>query len=258
MFAHVRDETLGRTNMKETQTTILLLLSVLVSSVGVRGSQQPNPGAGTGAIHDYLNQTASAILALKSARFVVKREGAPVFLNEKKKITFIAAACAYSAPDRVSCNVKVSLKNGNIVKVKRVWVPEGAFETNPMTQELGKAPPESKFNPVLLFAAAGIPEVLRTGFQNGQVVGREKIQNLDTIHLKGEVSGDKLNPLAGSTLKPELAYPVDLWIDEQSANPARIHITESGGNGWLIEISGANEPVHIPPPKRPSSPSSKP
>jgi len=242
--------------MKETQT-ILLLLCVLVSSVGVRGSQQPNPGAGTGAIQDYLNRTADAILALKSARFTLKREGAPVFLDEKKKITFAAAACAYSAPDRVSCNVKVQLKNGTIVKVKRVWVPEGAFQTNPMTQELGRSPADS-FNPVALFAATGIPEVLRTGFQNGQVVGREKIQNRDTIHLKGEVSGEKLNPLTGSTLKPERAYQVDLWIDEKSATPARIHVTESEGNGWLVELFGANEPVHIPPPKRPRSPSSKP
>ena len=238
--------------MKETQT-ILLLLWVLVSSVGVRGSQQPNPGGGTGAIQDYLNQTASAILALKSARFTLKREGAPVLLNEKKRITFIAAACAYSAPDRVSCNVKVSLKDGTIVKVKRVWVPEGAFQTNPMTQEMGKSPADA-FNPVLLFAATGIPEVLRTGFQNGQVVAREKIQNLDAIHLKGEVSGDKLNPLTGSTLKPDRAYPVDLWIDEKSANPVRIHVTESEGNGWLVDLFGANEPVHIPPPH----PSSKP
>jgi hypothetical protein len=238
--------------MKKAQT-ILLLLWVLVSSVGVRGSQQPNPGGGTGAIQDYLNQTANAILALKSARFTLKREGAPVLLSEKKRITFIAAACAYSAPDRVSCNVKVSLKNGTIVKVKHVWVPEGAFQTNPMTQEMGKSPADA-FNPVALFAATGIPEVLRTGFQNGQVVGREKLQNRDVIHLKGEVSGEKLNPLTGSTLKPERAYPVDLWIDEQSANPSRIHVTESEGNGWLVELFGANEPVHIPPPHSSSKP----
>jgi hypothetical protein len=242
--------------MKATQT-ILLLLWVLVSSVGVRGSQQPNPGAVTVAVQDYLNQTATAILALKSARFVLTREGAPVFLDEKKKITFTSATCAYSAPDRVSCNVKVTLKNGTIVKVKRVWVPEGAFQSNPVTQEVAKSPADS-FNPVLLFAATGIPEVLRTGFQNAQVVGRERIQNRDAIHLKGEVSGEKLNPLAGSTLKPELAYPVDLWIDEMSANPERIHVTESARDGWLIELSGANEPVHIPSPHRPSSPSSKP
>ena len=238
--------------LQQTQT-ILLLLCVLVSSVGVRGSQQPNQGGDTGAIQDYLNQTADAILALKSAQFTLKREGAPVLLSEKKKITFTSAACAYSAPDRVFCNVKVQLKNGSIVKVKRVWVPEGAFQTNPMTQEMGKSPADA-FNPVALFAATGIPEVLRTSFQSGQVVGREKIQNQDAIHLKGDVSGEKLNPLTGSTLKPERAYPVDLWIDEQSANPSRIHVTESEGNGWLVELSGANEPVHIPPPHSSSKP----
>jgi hypothetical protein len=236
---------------------MLLLLWVLVSSVGLRGAQQPNPGAVTGAIQDYLNQTANAILALKTARFTLKREGAPVFLSEKKKITFTTATCAYSAPNRVLCNVKVSLKDGTIVKVKHVWVPEGAFQTNPVTQELAKSPADA-FNPVHLFAANGIPEVLRTGFQNGQVVGREKIQNRDAIHLRGEVSGEKLNPLAGSTLKPERAYPVDLWIDETSANPMRIHVSESEGNGWLIELFGANEPVQIPSPKRSPSPSSKP
>src|SRR5215471_17402347 len=150
----------GMQPLRQTQT-ILLLLWVLVSSVGVRGSQQPNTTGVTGAIQDYLNQTATAILALKSARFVLKREGAPIVLDEKKKITFTSAACAYSAPDRVSCNVKVSLKDGTIVKVKRVWVPEGAFQSNPLTQELGKSPADS-FNPVQLFAATGIPEVLRT------------------------------------------------------------------------------------------------
>jgi hypothetical protein len=213
---------------------------------------------GTGAIQDYLNQTADAIHALKSARFVLTHEGAPVVLNQKKGATFKAAACTYSAPDRVSCKVKVSLKDGSVVKLTRVWVPEGTFQTNPMTQQFGKAPADSYFNPVLLFAEAGIPEVLRRDFQNGQVVGRERIQARDTTHLKGEVSGEKLKPLAGSTLEPQLAYPIDLWIDEKSANPVQIHITESKGNGWLIQILGTDEPIHIPSPQLPSSHSAKP
>ena len=33
-------------------------------------------------------------------------------------------------------------------------------------------------------------------------------------------------------------YPVDLWIDEKSANPVQIHVTEPEGNGWLIELFG--------------------
>jgi len=65
------------------------------------------------------------------------------------------------------------------------------------------------------------------------------------------VSGERLNPLVGSTLKPEATYPVDLWIEEKSATPLQLHVTEPAGNGWLIELSGPNEPVNVPTPQPP-------
>jgi hypothetical protein len=243
--------------MREAKTT-LVLLCLLISSVWVTGSQQLNPGAGRDAIQSSLNRTADAILALKSARFSLKREGPPAFLDEKNGITFTAADCGYSAPDRVSCDVKVALKNGTIVQLTRVWVPEGVFQSNPLTRQYGKVPAaDSNFNGVLLFTRRGIPDVLRTAVQKTQVVGREKIQNADVLHLKGEVSGEKLSPLLGSTLNAA-TYPVDLWIDEKSANPARLHVTEPEGKGWLIEIFGIGDAIDIPTPQLPPSPASKP
>jgi hypothetical protein len=224
-----------------------------MSSVWVTGAQQPGV-----ATQNYLNRAADAILALKSARFSLKREGTPAFLDEKNRITFTAADCAYAAPDRVSCNVKVSLKNGTIVQLTRVWVPEGTFQSNPLTRQFAKASADSNFNGVVLFAKTGIPQILRTSVQKAQVVGREKLENRQTLHLKGEVSGEKLNPLVGSTLKADVMYPVDLWIDEKSANAARIHVTEPEGKGWLIELFGTDEPVDIPTPHLPPPPTPKP
>ena len=95
------------------------------------------------------------------------------------------------------------------------------------------------------------PKFFRRRFRKPQLAGTEKIRDKSTLHLKGEVRGDKLNPLMGSTLKPELMYPVDLWMEEQSANPVRIHVTEPDGNGWLIDLFALNEPVDIPTPKLP-------
>lgn len=201
-----------------------------------------------------LNRTADAILALKSARFSLKREGAPAFLDEKNGITFTTADCLYASPDRVSCNVKVALKNGTIVQLTRVWVSEGTFQSNPLTRQFAKVPADANFNGAVLFARAGIPEVLRTSVQKGQAVGREKINGRDVLHLKGEVSGEKLNPLMGSTLKAATMYPVDLWIEESSSIPARLHVTESPADGWLIDLSGINEPADIPTPQVPAAP----
>jgi hypothetical protein len=228
-----------------------VLLCLLASSVGITGAEQLTPGTSRDAVQSYLNRTADAVLALKSTRFSLKREGTPAVLDAKNGITFTAADCAYSAPDRVSCNVKVSLKNGSIVQLTRVWVPEGTFQSNPLTRQFGKAPADANFNGVVLFAKTGIPEILRTQVQKAKVVQRETLQSRQALHLQGEVSGEKLNPLVGSTLNADVMYPVDLWIDEKSANAAQIHVTEPEGNGWLIELFGTNEPVDIPTPQLP-------
>jgi hypothetical protein len=228
-----------------------LLLCLLASSISIAAAEQLKPGASRAAIQTELNRTADAVLALKSTRFSIKREGTPAVLDEKNGITFTTCDCIYAAPDRVSCNVKVSLKNGTILQLTRVWVPDGTFQSNPLTRQFGKAPADSNFNGVVLFAKTGVPAILRASVQKPQVVERETVQNRPTLHLRGEVSGEKLNPLVGNTLKPEVMYPVDLWTDEASANTARIHVTEPEGNGWLIELFGTNEPVEIPTPQLP-------
>jgi hypothetical protein len=232
-------------------TAARVLLCLLASSISIAGAEQLKPGASRQAVQNYLNRTADAVLALKSARFSLKREGTPAVLDEKNAITFTTADCVYAAPDRVSCNVKVALKNGSILQLTRVWVPEGTFQSNPLTRQFGKAPADSNFNGVVLFAKTGIPEILRTGVQQAQIVGSETLQNRQTLHLRGEVSGEKLNPLVGATLKPDVRYPVDCWFDEKSGTPARIHVTEPEGNGWLIDLFGTNEPIEIPTPQLP-------
>ena len=219
-------------------------------------SARPAAQQRNASVQEHLNRAADAILRLKSAQFTLTREGAPAVLDEKTGVTFTAAQCAYAAPDRVSCNIKISSKSGTILQLTRVWVPEGTFQSNPLTRQFGKAPPDASFNGVVLFARTGIPDILQTSVQKPQLAGSESIRGKSTRHLRGEVRGDKLNTLigAGSTLKPELAYPVDLWMDDQSGNPVRIHVTEPAGNGWLIDLVAVNEPVDIPTPKIPEPP----
>jgi hypothetical protein len=229
---------------KTVAAIVLLALGTVLSAQAGRGPQ------------DQLNKAADAILKLKSAQFTLTREGAPAFLDEKNGITFTAAQCSYAAPDRVSCNVKIASKTGTILQLTRVWVPEGTFQSNPLTRQFGKAPPDASFNGALLFAKAGISDILLTSVLKSQLAGSETIRNKSTVHIKGEVRGDKLSPLmgTGSTIKPELSYPVDLWMEDQTAIPVRLHVTEPAGNGWLIDIFAVNEPVDIPTPKLPEPP----
>ena len=231
--------------------TAVFLLCLLVSSIWASGFQEGNGG---GEAQSYFNKAADAILALKSARFSIKREGTPAVLDAKNHISFTAADCVYSAPDRVSCDIKVSAKKGNILQLTRVWVPDGTFQSNPLTKQFGNVPPDANFNGAVFFAKTGIPDILRTAVQNGQTAGHETIDGHETLKLRGEVSGAKLKPLMGATLRPAVMYPIELWIDERSADPARLHVTEPDDSGWLIDLFGINEPIKIPTPKLPPEP----
>jgi hypothetical protein len=228
--------------------TPLLVLGLCLAPLGLHAGQQALPAAKGSAAQDQLNRAADAILAFKSARFSLTREGPPIVLDEKTGITFPGCDCAYAAPDRVSCDIKVTFKNGTILQVTRIFVPEGVFQSNPLTRQFAKIPADTNFSGVQLFAKSGVPDILKTSVQKPQTVGREKIQNKETVHLKGEVSGQKLNAVVGSSLNPELTYPVDLWIDEKSAAPARIHVSDVENKGWLIDLFGIDEPISIPTP----------
>src|SRR5262245_11916864 len=87
--------------MRKAQTA-LVLVCLLESSAWLVGSQQP--GSGSAPSQDSLNRAAEAVLAVKSARFSLKREGTPAVLDEKNGATFTVADCVYAAPDRVSCD----------------------------------------------------------------------------------------------------------------------------------------------------------
>src|SRR5262249_11526949 len=166
----------------------------------------------------HLNRTADAVLALKSAQFTLTREGTPAVLDDKTGITFTTAVCIYAAPDRVSCDVKITSKSGTVLQLTRVWVPEGTFQNNPLTRQFAKVPPEAVFNGAVLFAKTGIPEILRNGVSNPQATGNETVREKNTLHLKGEVKGERLIPFIGPLLNADQLYPVDLWMEEQTGN----------------------------------------
>lgn len=201
-----------------------------------------------------LTRAADAVLKLKSAQFTITREGTPAFLDEKTGVTFTTAQCIYAAPDRVSCDVKITSKTGTVLQLTRVWVPEGTFQSNPLTRQFVKVPPDAVFNGALLFARAGIPEILQKGVSQPQQAANETVREKNTLHLKGEVKGDRLIPFMGPIFTADQLYPVDLWMEEQTANPVRMHVTEPGGNGWMIDLFSVNTPVDIPSPKVPVAP----
>ena len=228
--------------MKKNRLSFLLVLT-LIWLAGCGGPSTPPPTP-TPTPDEWLDRAGEAALAIKSAQFILIREGTPAVLDPATNTTFTEAAGKYQAPDRVSATVKVTLF-GSVVSVQMLWLPEGNYLSNPLTGAFDEAPAEASFNGVAMFAAGGIPGVLKEGIQNATLVGTETIEEVETYHLKGEADGDKLAALTADTLAAGTSYPVDVWMSTTTHNPVRLHIAEPDGNGWMIDLFAFDEPVEI-------------
>jgi hypothetical protein len=181
---------------------------------------------------------------MTSAQFILTREGQPAVLDDSTNTTFTEATGMYQSPDRVSATLKVSLL-GSVVSVQMLWLPEGNYLSNPLTGSFEQAPSSATFNGVAMFAASGIPGMLKDGIQNATLVGTETIEGVETFHLKGEADGAQLAALTAGALTAGTSYPVDVWMKTADWYVVRLHITEPDGNGWLIDLFDINEPVEI-------------
>jgi hypothetical protein len=193
---------------------------------------------------ELLAKSADAMLAMKSARFKITREGAPVVFDTVTNMSFTEITGEYQAPDRVSAQINVTIF-GNVLQIQVLWLPEGNFITNPLTGRMEPAPANLAFNGAALFQAGGIPAVLRTGIQNPKLAGMETIEGVNTIHIRGEADGAILAPLLAGALESGTLYPVDIWMEKSTYNLIRIHIAEPDGNGWLIDEFDINAAIEI-------------
>jgi hypothetical protein len=215
--------------------------AVLLAACAGPTALPPTP---TPAPEELLDRATQAMLTMNSAKFLVVRQGTPAVLDPATGITMTEATGQYQAPDRVSASIKVNLL-GNVVEIQMLWLPEGNFVTNPLTQAFEQAPAETGLDGADLFTPEGMPGMLEEALQDVVLVGEEAIEGRQTYHLQGEADGASLASVTAGGLASGTDYPVDVWLDMVESHVVRIQISEPDGNGWLIDFYDIDEPVEI-------------
>jgi hypothetical protein len=197
----------------------------------------PNPA-------EILSRAGDAILALKSVRFSLVREGDPVMLDETTGMAFSEATGDFLAPDRMRAEMKVTLF-GNVMTAEIYWLPEGVYLVNPLTNQIMPMSAGTGLDGPAMFQAGGMPAMLKTGVQNPQRMGTEEIEGVAAIHIAGQADGAVLAPLTAGALQSGTLYPVDVWVDVSTDVPVRMHVAEPDGSGWLIDLFDINAEIDI-------------
>jgi lipoprotein LprG len=241
-------------NMRKRLAVTSLALAALLAACGsLLATPTPIPTATptpTPTPKELLEQAADATLAAKSLAFTLLREGEPVLFDPNTGIKFSEASGEYQAPDRVYAKIKAQF-GGTLLELEMFWLPEGVITSNPLTggyTALSVSPP---FNAVAALGKDGFPGVLKS-LDNVTREGTEQIEDVETLHLRGEIDQSRLVDPTGamSVLMPEAGtYVVDVWMDITTSYIVRLTLTEPGGSKWLMDLSEYDAPVEIEAPE---------
>jgi hypothetical protein len=235
---------------KHLAVTLLLLTALLAACGGLLPTATPVPPTPTPTPKELLDQAADATLGAKSLVFTMQREGDPVLFDATTGIKFSEASGEYQAPDRVRAKIKAQF-GGALLELEVFWLPEGVIISNPLTGGYSRLSASPAFNAVAALSKDGIPGVLKT-LDNVTRVGTEKIEDVETLHLRGEIDQSKLVDPTGTLsalMQAPGLYTVDVWVDTTTSYIVRLSLTEPGGSRWLMDLAEFNEPVEIKAPE---------
>jgi hypothetical protein len=237
--------------MKTRLAVTLSLLTALLAACGtLLPTATPVPPTPTPTPKELLGQAADATLSVNSLVFTLQREGEPVVFDATTGLKFSEASGEYQAPDRVHARIKAQF-GGALLELEMFWLPEGVITSNPLTGSYSRLGASPAFNAAAALGKDGFPGVLKT-LDDVTRVGTEKIEDVETDHLRGEMDQSKLVDPTGTLralMQAPGLYTVDIWMDATTAYIVRLSLTEPGGSKWLMDLSDFNQPVEIKAPE---------
>ena len=192
---------------------------------------------------------------VSSFHFLLERSGAPAFIDTDSYLAFRRAEGDFQSPDRARATVRV-IGPGVVAEVDSVSIAESQWETNALSGEWQKLPPNWGFNPASLFdQSIGIQSILESDLQDLELRGFEELDVLPgklLYALTGRLAGERLHRLSYGMIGPE-DLEIVLWIAPQSFELHRMTIVhqqlgQSEETFWTLDFWDFNQPIYILPP----------
>ena len=178
-----------------------------------------------------------------TAHFVLTIDGA-TYLDDEELIELAGAEGDMSRPQSVEALASVAISLVTL-DVSLIFVGDDAYMTDFLTGNWGPAPDDFSYNPALLLSASdGLGPVLQA-LNEPQVIGRETVDGVDSVHLRGSVEQDLIDDMTAGALTGD-AIGVDIWFDAETLDVVKIDLAEpNDGTTWIISLSNHNVPVTI-------------
>ena len=197
-----------------------------------------------------MSQVVAQLLTLESASFTLDHLEGSTILVPGVLMTKISGEV--SIPGRFSVTVEAESEfPKSYIEISIITIDDTAYMTDILSGRWNRISADS-----LPFNLSGLGQTLADiveAVQEPTVIGQERLGDLDTLHIKGQIASEDLSELvpgAGQGFTVQL----ELWLDQSQGLLQQVHIigrvvpTDKTNTLRQLTLDDINQPVVIEPP----------
>lgn len=174
-----------------------------------------------------------------------------VFLDKLRTQKLKSADGDLVRPDKVSLTAKAAVGPIN-AQLKYIQIGDDAYLTNILTGKWEKAPAGFAYDPRIVFDKDKGVAAIMGKVRGWTLVGNEKVNGVDTQHVRGPVPVESVNDLVTSSLRGE-NVDVDLFVEPKNGDAVKFILSEqpaavapgTAAARWTLDLSKQNENLKI-------------
>lgn len=232
-------------------TRILLAATVLaVSACGGSGSSEPTEPTIPADAATIVEASARAMGATTSVRFELRREGAPVFIDEFEKLTLNSAIGEFTVPRSARALLEVGVEGGLTTELGAIALDDEVWLSNPITGNFETLPAGYDIDPSLFFDPKNGWQPLMENLSDVTMVGTEDRDGDSRYHIAATAPAEQVEVITARLVRDQ-DVAIDFWIQPVTGEVREAQFTAEFDGGevqWTLLLDDYGAEFDIQPP----------
>lgn len=234
-------------------TTRGLLASAVLAISACGGSGEAEPTAPTipADATAIVDASARAMGATTSVRFELRREGAPVFIDEFEKLTLNSAIGEFTVPRSARALLEVGVEGGLTTELGAIALDDEVWLSNPITGNFETLPTGYDIDPSLFFDPEDGWQPLMENLSDVSLVGVEERDGNDRYHIAATAPAEQVEVITARLVRNQ-DVAIDFWIQPVTGEVREAQFSAEFDGGevqWTLLLSNYGDDFDIEPPE---------
>lgn len=239
------------TTTRDARLVLPLMLAAALIGCGGGGTSEPTEPTIPAQPDSIVAASAAAMGATTSVRFELRRDGAPVFIDEFERLTLNSAIGEFAVPNSARALLEVGIEGGLNTELGAIALDDEVWLSNPITGNFETLPAGYDIDPSLFFDPTNGWQPLMENLTDVELIGIEDRNGNDRYHLSATAPAEHVEVITARLVRDQ-DLTIDFWIQPVTGEVREARFTAEFDGGevrWTLLLNDYGDDFDIQPPE---------